>query len=58
MWGEVGADLGNVLAVEGSTRGKARGWIGKVWTEDQDALTNVSADEVKGHSGHNIRCLT
>ena len=57
VWGEVGADLGNVVVSEGIAGGKAREGDGEVLTEDQDALTNVGADEVKRHSGCGIGCL-
>ena len=55
--GEIGADLGDVVASEGIARCEARGGIGNIWAEDQNSLTNVSANEVKGHSGHRITCL-
>jgi hypothetical protein len=57
VWGEVGADLGDVVASEGITGGKAHGGVGEVLTEDQDALTNVIADEVEGHPGIGVGCL-
>jgi hypothetical protein len=47
VWGEVGADLDNVMASEGITGGEAHWGIREVLAEDQDALTNVDADELK-----------
>ena len=57
MGGKVWAILGDVVACESVTGGKTSGGGWKVPAENQDALTDVGADEVKGHSGGGVQGL-
>ena len=52
--GEVRAILGDVIARESIAGGEASRHGLKVLAEDKDALADVGADEVEGHSGGGV----